>query len=520
MTRARPPLQLWKWLPWAATLALAACEPAPGPQTRLELRLTRGDANPLVDPGDATRVSAPVGSLQLKLITPEQTLTRVVPVDSGAHPNVTLTPPNATEARVVIRGLRSTDGALYSAGRSVSFALGANQPESTGLFFGPVEAFTAVGSAMPGPRQGARAVPLGNGGALVVGGFDRSTGQTVLAAPSLVRYDLAGTQVCGPTEGCITGELPPPRRDGIAVALSDGSVLHGLGREASGSCSDAVFLTTPDGATTRLTLGGSPPLPGLCGAAAVALADGAVLVLGGDTGTQPQTGVWRIDVVGRAALPQPIFLSQPRTLAGAAVLSGGEVLVVGGQGPSGGLDSAELYISGQASQAIDGDAFAFVRSKLRGPRVAPELVRLADNGVLVWGGGPGNGEVFQLELGNHVGGFADLVAPPVGLDVGAAALLRLKDGTVLMVGGEPAGASAAQAALFTPTTGQTVNSTSPLYLGTWRRVGAASTLRARPAIALLADESVLLVGGGTLGEGTTGACPSAPRAEVYVTPPE
>jgi hypothetical protein len=501
-----------------AATALLGCQPPDGKELHLSLKLLRGDVNPLVDPGDVSRASAPVGSLQLKIITPAQTVTEVATLNGMTKPTLKLTSLMGSEARVVLRGLRSTDGALYSGGRTVSFPLGDKLPTETPLFFGPVEAFTPVGADMPGPRQGALAVPLGKTGTLVVGGLDSSSGQPVNAEPALLVYDSSKAQLCGPGPGCLTGMMPPGRRDAIAVALTDGTVLHGLGRLASGACDDALYLTAADGSTERLTLAGSPALPPLCGAAALASSDGAVLVFGGENGTAKLSEVWRIDVRARS-VQQGTPMLQARSFPSAVALSGGEVLIAGGSGMAGALDSAELYIPGQPSQAIDGDLFTQVRKKMRGPRIAPSMVRLADNGVLIWGGGQPNGEVFQLNLGIRVGGFVDLVAPPVDVPVGAPALLRLKDGQVLFAGGEKVGTAAPQAAIFAPEASQIVSAQSPVYVGAWRRAGAASGLRARPAIAQLADGAALLIGGATLGEGPA-TSPSAARVEVFVTPLE
>lgn len=148
------------------------------------------------------------------------------------------------------------------------------------------------------------------------------------------------------------------------------------------------------------------------------------------------------------------------------------------------------------------------------------MVRLADNSVLVLGGGTAGVDVFQLTLGGNVGGFVDLSVPPA-LELWSPSAVRLRKNEVLLAGGEAAGAAQPFAALFTPDPDQEPGPDAPSYSGRYRPVGASATLRGWPALAELPDGSALLVGGGVNGEvgSADAANPGSPRVEVFVPDP-
>jgi hypothetical protein len=497
------------WIQTPRTLALAAAFALLGPlgmgcqepviDARVDLRLLRGEADPLEDPGTPSRASSPVGSLAVSWIGGPEPVTKIVPLDGSAELGLRFDRVPAGPSRVVVRGLRATDEVVYSAAVSAPFEPHPTEVTSVKLFFGPVNAFTPVGSELGGSRTGASVAALGNAGALVSGGLHDGA----LAEPAVLVYRMDEGRVCGEAEGCLHGELPPARREGIAIAVKGGAVLHGLGALAGDALDATLYLTQSDGRTERLVLGGDA-LPPLRGATAIALADGSALVFGGQDGAAPSSAVFRIDVAARSVTRQPALLTA-RVDAGAALLATGEVLVAGGIGQSGPLMSAEVYVPGEGSEPVDGGAFELARNSLRGPRVRPAMVRLADDSVLLMGGGTEQGEVFRLDLGLEVGGFVDLGAPPEGLRMKSPAAVRLGS-QVLVAGGEDPTLGGPRAALFAPDPDQVIGSASPSYVGTWTAVGASAVPREQTALAELADGSALMVGGGD-------------RVEVFVPMP-
>ena len=491
----------------AALLALAACGP-PAKDAALTLHLLRGDADPFDAPGadEATQVA----SLEARWETAAQAITQSAPIGADRQVQLRLAVPPPAEGRMLLRALRA-DGRLFSAGRTVTVKVSVDSPAEVPAFMGPVGAFTAVGPDVAGPRMAVAQAALGERGALLVGGFQGAVAGPSLASPSLLLYDLGQARLCGEPEGCLSGVAPPPRRDAIAIALGDGSVLHGLGRLEGGAADAALYLTRPDGATALLAA-----LPvALYGAATVRVDASTVLVLGGHTATAPSAQVYRVDATSGAIAVQPPLL-EARSSPVAVTLATGQILVAGGEGAAGPLATAEVYTPGQGSQATDGGAFAQARKSMRGPRVSPSVARLADDTVVIFGGGAPNPEVFRLELGVLVGGFVDLAAPPTDLRAERPALLNVGN-DLLLVGGEPAGAANPIAAWFSPTPNQVLGPLSATYAGSYRAAGRSSVLRGQPGLVGLGDGSVLLAGGGTNGETPPDvANPGASRVEVLV----
>lgn len=502
----------------ASLVSLCACGPEALPDGNVKLSLVRGDADPLMDPGTAARAASPVGSVEIKWSSARETFSETVAVDGSRELRTRFLPEELAEvARVTLRGLRASDGALYSAARSLPFTVTSGEERELVAFIGPVEAFTPVGPDMPGARLGAAVATLKDEGALIVGGFEPTATGVVLADPAVVFYKSRIPQACGAGAGCLTGDQPPPRRGAIAVSLTDGNVLHGLGRTAIG-VDGTLWLTQPDGRTEKLTLAGDALTP-LVDASAVALSDGAVLVLGGDDGTNAVSSVFRVDPKTRTVVRQPA-MKVARRKAAAVLLSNGQVFIGGGEGLGGPLATAEVFTPGQGSEEVDGGAFTQVRPQMKGPRIAPSIARMPDDTVIVWGGGLDGGEAFRLDLGIRVGGFVDVIAPPLELRSKAPALVRMTSGELLLVGGEASGAVASFGAIFSPDPDQTLNTATPVYTGTYRPIGAPASIRWMPALTELTDGTVLVVGGGTLGERPeTVSNPAARRVELLVPNP-
>jgi hypothetical protein len=177
------------------------------------------------------------------------------------------------------------------------------------------------------------------------------------------------------------------------------------------------------------------------GQAAVRLADGRVLILGG---TIPFTGKCEMACMNPATASVEIYdpdtgefspngsLGEPRTGAKALLLSDGRVLVSGGYGEYGeDLTTIEIYDPAQGASFL-----VKPPSNISYLPVGPTVVLLADGSVLIAGGSYALGTTSNVTLifDPASGGFSNgpLMAEP---RQGATATL-LRDGRVLMVGGD------------------------------------------------------------------------------------
>jgi N-acetylneuraminic acid mutarotase len=170
----------------------------------------------------------------------------------------------------------------------------------------------------------------------------------------------------------------------------------------------------------------------------------------------------------------------------ATLLQDGRVLVVGGRGTPGALDSAELYDPATGRWTVTG--------RMSMPRVMHTATLLADGKVLVAGGisdaGPPDfGVTATAELYDPVTGTWS----PTGSMRAARfwyAATRLQDGRVLVAGGaDPENVGTAE-----------------LYdarSGTWSPAGKLQIARYGHAMTTLADGSALIVGGSNDGDLTS-----------------
>jgi uncharacterized delta-60 repeat protein len=199
----------------------------------------------------------------------------------------------------------------------------------------------------------------------------------------------------------------------------------------------------------------------------------------------PANGTWT--VTGSQAAP--------RAFHTATLLPSGKVLIVGGNGSSGGLlSSAELYDPASGTWTTTG-ALATAREY--------HTATLLPNGkVLVVGGETNN----QIILGNNSLASAELYDPATGRWTATGALkygryqhtaTLLQNGKVLAFGGSG----------YYPTTAELYDPAS----GTWTTTGSLSTARTEHTATMLPDGRVLAAGGGS----TLGLPPPGPSAELY-----
>ncbi|MCU1296130.1 MAG: Kelch motif [Acidobacteriaceae bacterium] len=184
----------------------------------------------------------------------------------------------------------------------------------------------------------------------------------------------------------------------------------------------------------------------------------------------------------KATLPQTTIgtwtsaasLSQSRSNASAVMLSDGRILVIGGDGGSGPLQSAEFFATnGTVASAA---AMNVARSR-------QFAVVLNDDRVLVGGGvSTGGGTTNSAEIYDASADSWTKTSAMAEARANATAAL-LADGRVLIAGGDNSGNSTDTIEIFDPSTGN------------FSFAGTLSASRTKHAMATLQDGRVLIVGG-------------------------
>jgi hypothetical protein len=211
------------------------------------------------------------------------------------------------------------------------------------------------------------------------------------------------------------------------------------------------------------------------GPAAVSLANGRVLVIGGvvdSSGTVTATSeVFDPTTETFAATGS---LSQGRITSGAARLADGRVLVAGGSASGTWLASAEIYDPATGSWSPTGS--------MTFPRIKSIVLALPDGRALVTGGYVNGASIASTEVFDPATGLFTLVgAATTERESPAAAVLA--DGRVLLAGGWRSNVYLASAELWNPAS------------GLWSPTGSLPEARSGAAATLLPDGSVLVAGG-------------------------
>jgi hypothetical protein len=362
--------------------------------------------------------------------------------------SVAMTPPIQVELRDA-RGRRVTDGA-----DAVTLTIGANP---CGVPLGG----TAVVGAVAG-----------------VAGFENvaipgaGLGYTLIASSgSLTRDTTAPFDVYARGVWTATGTMNVARRDHTATLLQDGRVL------IAGWFTQAAELYDP--AAGSFTLTGNTAYVHGQGATATRLADGTVLLVGGN-GESKGSEIYAPQGGAFAAGPAT---SADREYHTATLLADGRVLLAGGQGPGPQTHAAaELFVPSSGSFVPTGS--------LIDHRSGHGAVALPDGRVLIVGGTqtttPGFGivlrsaEIYDPASGTFsaTGSTRRAYASPL--------LASLTDGTVLVMGD----LFADTAEVYDPTTGAFTPLVSVARRHVW---GTASRMR----------EGLVLIAGGAKAIGPT-----------------
>jgi Putative Ig domain/Galactose oxidase, central domain/Kelch motif len=307
---------------------------------------------------------------------------------------------------------------------------------------------------------------------------------------------------------CATATLSTPRELHTETLLANSKVLIAGGINsltssgvplnsaelydpATGTVAPTGNLTSPNGRDTH---------------ASVLLPSGKVLLVGGDDATNSSTG----NPLATAELYDPASgtfsptgnMAHARALANAVLLANGKVLVAGGVGLNGDLNSAEIYDPATGLFTLTGN--------LNQARARHTMTVLPNGTVLIAGGRTFSGapvtvfasaEIFDPAANNGVGAFTAIGSMNTPRDEERATLLA--NGKVLLTGGfvsYQTGLSTSSAEIFDPAT------------NTFTTTGNMSVARAHPTASLLADGTVLVAGGVPDTGATT---PASPTADIF-----
>ena len=287
--------------------------------------------------------------------------------------------------------------------------------------FDPVAGSFAQATPMTADRVFQTTTLLQDGRVLVVGGSGPG-GAATLASAEVYDPDIGSwSQV---------GSMSTPRQQHVATLLADGRVLITGGTNDSDTGWPALTAEVFDPATGSFSPAGAMS-GGRTAHTATVLPDGRVLIAGGISegdGSGRLTSAELYDPITDRFTPTGSLVTG-RYEHAAVALADGSVLVAGGSNDNGNPLSAEIYDPATATFAVAASASE--------PHVGP-MVRLADGRVLVGGGRP---EIFDPGATTAMAiptPRADRTftkaAEPIKTRTNQGAV-RLADGRVLIIGG-------------------------------------------------------------------------------------
>jgi plastocyanin len=236
------------------------------------------------------------------------------------------------------------------------------------------------------------------------------------------------------------GAAPENRIGAAAVTLADGRTLI-IGGLAGGTATDAVIIFDPDNGSFAAA---GQLLDPRTGHTATLLDDGRVLIAGGMV-SELLSGALEIFDPSTGSSTLTATLAQPRSGHCATRLSDGTVLIAGGTGTDGVvLQTVEIFNPATG-------AAAWTTSLLQSARTGASATLLIDGRVLVAGGSDGTEDLASAEIYNP---FTQEFQPTdTNLDVprsGHVAVLLPYNNSVLIAGGSSNGMPQSATDLFLP----------------------------------------------------------------------
>jgi hypothetical protein len=343
---------------------------------------------------------------------------------------VQMTTPRADAAAVALR-----DGRVLICGGTVNGNVG-GVLSSAEIYDPAARTFTPTG-AMTAAREGATATLLGDGRVLVAGGAQNIG----------FRAELASAELYDPAAGTFTatGSMHTPRDGDTATLLRDGRVLVAGGSDNGVHTLSSAEIYDPSSGTWSGAGDMTQPREAQV---AVRLKSGKVLIAGGGRGDVPGGYV----AYQTAELYDPaagIFtalsarMNLDRVGAGAVLLDDGRVLIAGGKSSKMILNELGPNLASltplKSAEVYDPESSMFMRvGDMRVPHYLPTLTRLRDGTVLVVGGyrmqgplvvGMRDAEIYEPKAS----GFVPVGRTHVARLENTATLLP--DGEVLIAGG-------------------------------------------------------------------------------------
>jgi len=365
------------------------------------------------------------------------------------------TPTNSmTQKRTLHTATLLGNGMVLMAGGAKGSGCNSNSTE----LYDPAAGSFDASALMSVGRAADTATLLSTGKVLIAGG-------ATCASPSVGELfdsgDVVGSaELFDPTTGTFapTGSMSTPRQSHTATLLPDGKVLIAGGDDNSGLTLASAELYNPASGTFTPT--GTMHKPRI-GHSATRLPDGRVLIAGGYAPCSPSCSDFPDNTAELYDPSTGTFtttgsLLVPRAMHTATLLTGGLVLIVGGDfcgfsgagggsecAPEDGTNEAELYDPGAGTFSVTGQmAFA---------RVAHSATLLSDGKVLIAGGfGVTENDVatFTAELYDPATGMFRATGSMASARTSHTATL-LSNGTVLVVGGcDQIGCSLSTAELY------------------------------------------------------------------------
>jgi hypothetical protein len=296
--------------------------------------------------------------------------------------------------------------------------------------------FTATTGNLNTARTGATATLLANGEILIAGGSSDGTATNALNTAELYNPVTGAFTVAGSGSGNV---MTAVRFGATATLLTNGQVLIAGGQSSSGALSSAELYnsgTNPGTDTFTATTGSLGTAR--YDAAAMLLANGSVLIAGGTgaSGTLNSAELYSAGTFASAGT-----MTAARTGATATLLlNGNNVLIAGGSTDgSTPLNTAEIY-------ATAGGSFSASNSTLNTPRFNGTATLFPNGMVLLVGGASGStAELYDPDSDKFdaTGGLLNTDKPSL------TATLLNKD-HVLITGLTSGGSPVADAELYTP----------------------------------------------------------------------